>query len=54
LACSILMCANPLDRDQVGAALIQCADNLRFALIGAALLLINVFVPRETIGETAS
>jgi len=54
LACSILLCANPLHRDHVGAALIQCADNVRFALIGAALLLVNVFVPRETIGDTAN
>jgi hypothetical protein len=54
LASSILLCVNPLHRDQVGATLIQCSDNLRFALIGAALLLVNVFVPRETVGDSAS
>jgi hypothetical protein len=47
LATAILLCANPMHRDNPAAAWYQCSYNLRFALLGAALLLANLFVPRE-------
>lgn len=51
LATAIVLCANPMHRDNPGAAWYQCSYNLRFALLGAALLLANLFVPREVSGE---
>lgn len=47
LATAILLCANPMHRDNPGAAWYQCSYNLRFALLGGALLLANLFVPRR-------
>lgn len=47
LVTAILLCANPMHRDNPAAALYQCSDNLRFALIAAALLLVNLFIPRR-------
>jgi hypothetical protein len=44
---AILLCVNPAHRDNLGAALYQCSNNLRFALIGGALLLVNLFVPKR-------
>lgn len=49
LGSSIFLCIGPLHHVHFFKALAQCPDNLRFALIGAALLLVNVFVPRETV-----
>lgn len=48
LASALFLCVNPLHRADISAALGQCSYNLRFALIGAVLLLINVFLPRQT------
>ena len=47
LAIAIFLCANPMHRDNPGAAWYQCSYNLRFAILGAVLLLANLFVPRE-------
>jgi len=53
LASSILLCVNPFHQDHIGIAINRCSDDLRFALIGAVLLLINIFVPRETVSDPA-
>lgn len=50
LVAAILFCANPMQRDNPAAALYQCSDNLRFALIAGALLLVNLFIPRRVSG----
>jgi hypothetical protein len=47
LATAILLCTNPMHRDNPGAALYQCSNNLRFALIAGALLLVNLFLPKR-------
>ena len=47
LATAILLCANPMHRDNPSAAWYQCSYNLRFALLGGALLLANLLVPRR-------
>jgi hypothetical protein len=51
LAIAIFLCANPMQRDNPSAALYQCSYNLRFAILGAALLLANLFVRREASSE---
>jgi hypothetical protein len=48
LASALFLCVNPIHRADISAALGQHSYNLRFALIGAALLLINVFLPKQT------
>ena len=47
LATAILLCANPMHRDNPSAAWYQCSYNLRFAILGVPLLFANLFVPRE-------
>ena len=47
LVTAILLCANPMQRDNPVAALYQCSDNLRFALIAGVLLLVNIFIPKR-------
>jgi len=47
LGTAIMLCVNPFHRADVSAALFQCSYNLRFALAGGLLLLVNTFVPRE-------
>ncbi len=47
LVTAIVLCANPMHRDNPGAAWYQCSYNLRFAILGAALLLANLFVRRQ-------
>jgi hypothetical protein len=49
LGTAILLCVNPFHRDNVGIAFQQSFYDLRFALIGVALLLVNIFVPREPV-----
>lgn len=44
ITASIFLCVNPLYSENVGAACYQCSDDRRFALIGGALLLVNVFI----------
>lgn len=50
LATAIVLCVNPFYRSNTGAAWQQCSYNLRFALIGGVLLLVNLFVRREEAG----
>ena len=50
LVMAVLLCTNPMHRDNPGAALYQCSNNLRFALIGGVLLLVNLFVPKSASG----
>jgi hypothetical protein len=50
LVTAILLCANPMHRNNPIAALYQCSDNLRFALVAGALLLVNLFIPRRASG----
>jgi hypothetical protein len=53
LATSILLCVNPMHRDSVCAAEYQCSDNLRFAILGGVLLLVNLFMPKTSPGRSS-
>ena len=48
LVTAILLCTNPMHRDNPYAALYQCSNNLRFALLAAVLLLLNLFASRKS------
>jgi hypothetical protein len=48
LVTAILICTNPMHRDEPAAALYHCSNNLRFALIAGVLLLVNLFMGRTT------
>lgn len=53
LGSAIFLCVDPFHQSHIRAALVQCSVDLRFALAGAALLFVNVFVPREPEGDGA-
>ena len=47
LAASILVCVNPMYRDNICFAAYRCSDDLRFAIAGGAFLLVNFFIPKK-------
>jgi len=47
LVISILLCINPTHLNDICLGLYGCSDNLRFAIVGGALLLVNFFIPRR-------
>lgn len=50
LAASLFLCADPIHHAITGSVVWeQCASNLRFALFGGGLLLVNLAVPKRSI-----
>jgi len=51
LAASVILCVDPI----LGSAFVnwyRCSDYLRFAILGCALLFVNIFVPGRALGKS--